>query len=227
MTLSLPCHCPAILRQCRTRAGRPHAVSGRTMLIHTYHDVPMPRPCHYPAILRPCRTRAGRPHAVSGRPMRIHTYHAVPLLRPCRGLESSRSEWHIRGMAGERHGMCESNTAALCKSNGKDKSKPLAERYGRGTAWYVWIRLKCSSLFIHPLPSTPIAIYYCLTLTDEVESGQLTNERCYSFNPAVRQTWFLFSWQYSLSTLKCPNIFLSSVSQRALPTSDICNLKSS
>jgi hypothetical protein len=29
----------------RTRAGRPHAVSGRPMLIHTYHAVPMPLPC--------------------------------------------------------------------------------------------------------------------------------------------------------------------------------------
>jgi hypothetical protein len=27
----------------RTRAGRPHAVSGRPMLIHTYHAMPMPR----------------------------------------------------------------------------------------------------------------------------------------------------------------------------------------
>jgi hypothetical protein len=42
------------------------------------------------------------------------------LPRLCRGLESSLSERHIRGMAGERHGMCESNTAALCKSSGKD-----------------------------------------------------------------------------------------------------------
>jgi hypothetical protein len=66
------------------------------------------------------RTGAGRPHAVSGRPMLVHTYHAVPLSRPCRGLEKSLSERHIRGMAGERHGMCESNTAALCKSNRKD-----------------------------------------------------------------------------------------------------------
>jgi hypothetical protein len=31
---------------------------------------------------------------------------------------------------GQRHGMCESNTAALCKSNGKDKSKPLGKRHG-------------------------------------------------------------------------------------------------
>jgi hypothetical protein len=27
----------------RTRAGRPHAVSGRSMLIHTCHAMPMPR----------------------------------------------------------------------------------------------------------------------------------------------------------------------------------------
>jgi hypothetical protein len=47
--------------------------------------------------------------------------HAVTLPpRPCHGLERSLSERHIRVMAGERHGMCESNTAALCKSNGKD-----------------------------------------------------------------------------------------------------------
>jgi hypothetical protein len=38
----------------------------------------------------------------------------------CRGLKKSLSERHGRGMAWERHGMCESNTVALCKSNGKD-----------------------------------------------------------------------------------------------------------
>jgi hypothetical protein len=50
-------------------------------------------------------------------------------------LEKSLSERHGRGMAWARHGMCESNTAALCKSNGKTSSKPLAARHGRGTAW--------------------------------------------------------------------------------------------
>jgi hypothetical protein len=33
-------------------------------------------------------------------------------------------------MAGARHGMCESNTAALCKSNGKDTIYTLSS-----TAW--------------------------------------------------------------------------------------------
>jgi hypothetical protein len=36
--------------------------------------------------------------------------------------------------AWERHGMCESNTATVCKSNGKTQCKVLAERHGRGTA---------------------------------------------------------------------------------------------
>jgi hypothetical protein len=40
-----PCHYPPILRQCRTLAGRPHAVSGRPIIIHTYHAVPLPRTC--------------------------------------------------------------------------------------------------------------------------------------------------------------------------------------
>jgi hypothetical protein len=38
----------------------------------------------------------------------------------CRGLEEPLSERHGRGMARVQYGMCESNTAALCKSNGKD-----------------------------------------------------------------------------------------------------------
>jgi hypothetical protein len=66
------------------------------------------------------RTRAGRPHAVSGRPM-VNSHmpcHAHAAL--CRGLEKSLSERHGRGMAWARHGMCESYTAALCKSYGKN-----------------------------------------------------------------------------------------------------------
>jgi hypothetical protein len=36
--------CVAAVRS-RTPAGRPHAISGRQMVIHTYHAVPLPRPC--------------------------------------------------------------------------------------------------------------------------------------------------------------------------------------
>jgi hypothetical protein len=64
------------------------------------------------------RTRAGRPHAVYGQPMLIHTCHVHAAL--CSGPEKSLSERHGRGMARARHGICESNTAALRKSNGKD-----------------------------------------------------------------------------------------------------------
>ena len=48
--------------------------------------------------------------------MLIHTYSAVL----CRDLENSLAKRHDRGKAGARHGTCESNTVALCCSNGKD-----------------------------------------------------------------------------------------------------------
>jgi hypothetical protein len=67
-------------------------------------------------------------HADSHMPCRAHA-------ALCRGLKKSLSERHGRGMARVRHGMFESNTAAVCKSKGKTQSKPLAARHGRGTAW--------------------------------------------------------------------------------------------
>jgi hypothetical protein len=48
------------------------------------------------------------------------------------------------------HGMCESVVCVnqirphCVNQMGKRQSKPLAERHGRGTAWYVWIRLYVS-----------------------------------------------------------------------------------
>jgi hypothetical protein len=45
-------------------------------------------------------------------------YHARAAL--CHGIEKSLLVQLVRGMARARHGMCESNKAALCKSNGKD-----------------------------------------------------------------------------------------------------------
>jgi hypothetical protein len=56
-----------------------------------------------------------------------------------RGLEESLSERHGRGMARVWHGMCESNTTALCKSNGKDTIKNISvttwQGNGMGAAW--------------------------------------------------------------------------------------------
>ena len=60
------------------------------------------------------RTPASSPHARSR--------------RPCCAVALRRTAWS--GMAWARHGKCESDTAALCKSSGK----PLAARNGRGTA---------------------------------------------------------------------------------------------
>jgi hypothetical protein len=45
--------------------------------------------------------------------------------------------WQENGMA------CENQTRPHCVYQmGKTQSKPLAERHGRGTAWYVCISLK-------------------------------------------------------------------------------------
>jgi hypothetical protein len=74
------------------------------------------------------RTRAGRLHAVSGQPMLIHTRHAMPVPRPCRAVPWP---WEVAfRTAWSWHGMCESNTAELCKSNGKDTIQTVS-----GTVW--------------------------------------------------------------------------------------------
>jgi hypothetical protein len=43
----------------RKLAGHQHAVSARTMLIHTYHAVPMPSPCRDPAVALRGRFKKG------------------------------------------------------------------------------------------------------------------------------------------------------------------------
>jgi len=50
----------------------------------------------------------------------------------CRDLEKSLSERHDQSTAGARHGMFESKTAALCKSNEKNTIETLATRHGHG-----------------------------------------------------------------------------------------------
>jgi hypothetical protein len=66
-------------------------------------------------------------------------YHAHAAL--FRGLEKSLSERHGRGMAWALHGMFESNTVALCKSNEKDTIQTLSgtawQGNGMGAAWHV------------------------------------------------------------------------------------------
>jgi hypothetical protein len=81
----------------------------------------------------------------------IHTYHAFPLPFsdanshiPCRDpavalrgrFQNGISvAWQGNGMA------CVNQTRPHCvNQRGKTQSKPSAERHGRGTAWYVWIK---------------------------------------------------------------------------------------
>jgi hypothetical protein len=63
--------------------------------------------------------------------------HAVPTPCPAMALRSpfrTACSWHGACAAWALHGMCESYTAVMCKSNGKD-TIPLTARHGRGTAW--------------------------------------------------------------------------------------------
>jgi hypothetical protein len=80
------------------------------------------------------RTRAGHPHAVFGRPMLIQTFHASL----CCGLEKSISERHGAGVAWR---VCDTNTAALFISSGKDSILTLIDTVwhenGMGTAWFM------------------------------------------------------------------------------------------
>ena len=66
------------------------------------------------------RTRAGNPQAVSR--------------RACCAVALRRTAWseHGLGAAWVRHGKCESDTAALCKSNGKDTFQTLSGTAGQG-----------------------------------------------------------------------------------------------
>jgi hypothetical protein len=70
----------------------------------------------------------------------------------CCGLEKSLSERHGHDMAWARHGMCESNMAALCKSNGKDTIKTLSSRAGQGNGMgAAWERHgMCELVFMFP-----------------------------------------------------------------------------
>jgi hypothetical protein len=62
---------------------------------------------------------ASREYAVN-MPSPCRSHHAMNLPWPWEVAFRKAYSWHGRGTAWERHGMCESNTAALCKSNGKD-----------------------------------------------------------------------------------------------------------
>jgi hypothetical protein len=88
---------------------------------HTCHAAPLPFSDSAVSFVKVrvvagrSRTREGRPLAVSGRPMLIHTSHAHAHAALCRGLEKSLSEQHGCDKARARHGLRETNTAALCK----------------------------------------------------------------------------------------------------------------
>jgi hypothetical protein len=119
----MPCRVPAILRQCRVLRESPRG-SRKYPNCYSYNLTNW-----YPSDNKRRGTPLGsrkKPNAGSSPTCRLWTGDAnlhMPchaLAAVCRGLEKSLSERHGRGTARALHGMCESNTAALCKSNGKD-----------------------------------------------------------------------------------------------------------
>jgi hypothetical protein len=132
-TMPFPCRSPAVLK---TDSHIPCCSQA----------VPLPRLCRDPATTLPFSenalfytghciwdwyasdnklrgTRSGktptcRQHAVTMPPRFCHE-RAMNLPWPWEVAFRKAYSSHGRGTAWERHGMCESNTAALCKSNGK------------------------------------------------------------------------------------------------------------
>jgi hypothetical protein len=82
------------------QAGRQHAVSGRPMLIHTYHVVPMPSPCHEPAEDLRCHFQKGIFVAWQGNGM-VCVNQTRPLCVNQMGKTQSKplAEQHGRGTA--------------------------------------------------------------------------------------------------------------------------------
>jgi hypothetical protein len=98
----------------RTLAGRQHAVSGRPMLIHIDHAVPMPSPCRDPAVALRSRFQKNIFVAWQGNGM-VCVNQTRPHCVNQMGKTKSKhlAERHSRGTAGEQEGN------------------------GMGTAWYV------------------------------------------------------------------------------------------
>jgi hypothetical protein len=125
----MPCRTPAILRQCRVLRESPR---GRRKYPNCIWD-------WFASgnnLRRTPRCSRKKPNAGRSPTCRLWTADANSHI-PCRpvpwpwevAFRTARS-WHGIGTARARHGMCESDTAALCKSNGKDTIWTLS-----GTAW--------------------------------------------------------------------------------------------
>jgi hypothetical protein len=135
----IPCRAPAILRQCRVVREIPRG-SRKYPNCCSYSLTDWYASDNLRGTPRVSRKKPNAGRSPTCRPwtadtnshMQCHAHAAL-----CRGLEKSLSERRGRRMARARHGMCESKTAALCKSNGNDTVSALAARHGRGTAWYV------------------------------------------------------------------------------------------
>jgi hypothetical protein len=136
-TLSLSCHYPTVPNK---GVGRPLAVSGRPMLIHTYHAVPMPFPCREPAVALRGRFQNGMACVSQTRP------HCVNQM----GKKQSKplAELHGRGTSWERHSMCESALRLINPEN----------VWVMSSVRLLWIIEHCSVFHIEAVRRTSAAV---------------------------------------------------------------------
>jgi hypothetical protein len=88
----------------RTRAVRPHAVSGRPMLIHTFHAMSMPRTCR--AVPWPWEVtfRTAWSWQCTGAAWHIWIKHGFTVLVKCERQSKLFAAWHDRETVWVRHG---------------------------------------------------------------------------------------------------------------------------
>jgi hypothetical protein len=94
-------------------------------------------------------------------------------------------------------------TLQHCVNQMERHSKPLAARYGRGTACYVWIRLKCTSILFYQDLTNILELQYA-------PEGQVWYS---AFSPwthdvSITQIW-IYEYPYArYSTISSPRIIL-------------------
>jgi hypothetical protein len=132
----MPRRAPAILRQCRVLRESPRGsckypnCSSYSLRDWRASDNLRGTPCgsrNVPNVGRSPTCRLWTADTNSHMPYQGHA-----TLKPWFWEVAFRTAWsrHCTGAVWARHGMCESNTASLCKSNGKDTNQTLS-----GTAW--------------------------------------------------------------------------------------------
>ena len=134
--MCLPCIGPllTVITALASWVNSPDTIEADSHIACRPHAAPTPFPCHAEPLRVYNVSFPFDSHSAAASDSQLPC-HAIPML--CCGLEKN-------GMVGAWHGKCESDTAALCKSNGKVTFYTLSgtarARHGNGMLC-VWIGL--------------------------------------------------------------------------------------